>query len=168
MWVFSPILFYHSRTSHHFGDNMKRLAVIITCFIAVACHAQMDKVMFNVSAVTTGALVESSSPGVIVGNLKRIIVDIDETKANNFKMRLYADSVYTGEKITLFTSDSITTNISVMPLYGAVDSENATLTNQNAYVEFPLFEDQITLAVGESASTTNSSAKVTVIFERLR
>ena len=116
--------------------------------------------MFNVSGVTTGALVELSSPGDRLGNLKRIIVDIDGRQRLTTLRCVYMLIAFTPVKRTLFTSDSITTNISFMPLYGAVDSEKRNTNKPKRLVGgVSLFEDQITLAVGESAST-NSSAKV--------
>ena len=149
---------------------MRVLGFIVACLLSLNVFGQglkLDKIYFNVSAVTTSAtLAEVTAPNVHVGELVRIAIELDSTKANDFDIRLYADSVYTGEQFTLFSVDNITTNANFMPLYNVVNSTNTTISAE--YVPYTLFEDSVVLATGAATIATNSSAKVTLIYERRR
>ena len=148
---------------------MRVLGFIVACLLSLNVFGQglkLDKIYFNVSAVTTSAtLAEVTAPTTHVGELVRIAIELDSTKANDFDIRLYADSVYTGEQFTLFSVDNITTNANFMPLYNVVNSTNTTISAE--YVPYTLFEDSVVLSTG-AATITDSSAKVTLIYERRR
>jgi len=147
---------------------MRVLGFIVACLLSLNVFGQglkLDKIYFNVSAVTTSAtLAEVTAPTTHVGELVRIAIELDSTKANDFDIRLYADSVYTGERFTLYSVDNLATNVNFMPLYSA---SNSSGTSTNELVPYTFFEDSVILATGASV-ITNGSAKVTLIYERRR
>jgi len=147
---------------------MRVLGFIVACLLSLNVFGQglkLDKIYFNVSAVTTSAtLAEVTAPNVHVGELVRIAIELDSTKLNDFDIRLYADSVYTGERFTLFSADNVVTNANFMPLYAA-SGYTGSVTNE--LLPYTFFEDSVVLSTG-AATITNSSAKVTLIYERRR
>jgi hypothetical protein len=145
------------------------MKILLPCLILMASLVfaeSYDKAYFAVSEVTTSTtneVIEDVSE--LTGNLKRIIIDNSNTLTNGFNVRLYAENSYSSERTLIYTVDNLTTNSSVMPKYNPTDNTGTSETNE--WVEYVLFQDTLTLEIG-NATGTNIPARVTVIYESMR
>jgi len=142
------------------------LCAAMAGLIAATASAQLDKAQFQVSNITTSSTlteIESTPATKMVGYLRKILVDVNESVANDFRLVLTAKSAYSSKAVTL-VDVNVTTNMSITPVYNPRRTAVNTATGVGTITitdDTPVELQFVFVTLGEAAANTANVSLVT-------